>query len=141
MLVIFLKFLHFLALFFGGVSIASSIVQSAHAKAKTPPAPPVQSAMRTLGFMSLGAILVLWITGIALVQALEGALVLNWAFYGKLVGAAIVLGCSAALNFLSLNAARKKTAPDAALMKKFVSGARGGLLIALIGVAIAFTPF
>lgn len=141
MLVIFLKFLHFFALVVGGVSIASSIVQSAHAKSQTPPSPAVKSALRTLGFMALAAILTLWITGVALVQALEGAIALNWAFYGKLVGAAIVLVCSVALNFLSLKAARSKTPPDPALMKKFVSAARGGLLIALIGAAIAFTPF
>ena len=72
-LVIILKFFHYLALFLaGGLGIGAGIIQSAHKKAETPPAAPVQAALRTLAWLALVAIVILWISGIWLAYSLYG---------------------------------------------------------------------
>ena len=47
--VIILKFFHYLSLFLaGGLGVANGLLAREHAKAATPPAPPVQATMMKL---------------------------------------------------------------------------------------------
>ena len=87
MLVIGLKFLHFLALFAaGGLGIGGAIVQSALIKAGQAPSAALGRALRLLSIIGLIAIVTLWITGVGLAHALYGGLGINTAFGIKLGG-------------------------------------------------------
>ena len=88
--------------------------------------------------MGLGAIVTLWVTGIGLAHLIYGGLAINGAFHVKLLGAAVVLGISLWGNLHAYSAAKAGIPPNAILMKRLVSAARGGLLIAIVGAAVAF---
>jgi hypothetical protein len=103
------------------------------------PPPHVGKAFALLGYIGLGSILTLWITGIGLAHLLYGGLGINGAFHAKLLGAAIVLGVSLFGNLHVHGAMKAKRPPNAALMKRLVQLGRGGIAIAIIAAAIAFS--
>ena len=139
MSIILLKTLHFLSLLFaGGVTVGSVVVQRAYVAADEIPPPHVRKAFALLSYMGLGAIVTLWVTGIGLAHLIYGGLAINAAFHVKLLGAAVVLGISLWGNLHAYGAAKAGIPPNAILMKRLVSAARGGLLIAIVGAAVAF---
>ena len=139
MSVVLLKILHFVSILFaGGVAIGSVVIQRAYVSAGEMPPPHVRRAFAILGYMGLGAIITLWITGIGLAHLIYGGLGINGAFHAKLLGAAIVLGISVWANLHAHSAAKARTPPNAVLMKKLVSAGRVGLLLAICGAAVAF---
>lgn len=92
-LIIILKFFHYLSLFLaGGLGVANAILFKNHQKAGTPPAPPVRKTMMTLARLGLIAIIILWVTGIALTNKIYGSFALGWAFH---------LNCSARRHCLA----------------------------------------
>ena len=139
-LVIILKFFHYLALFLaGGLGIGAGIIQSAHKKAETPPAAPVQAALRTLAWLALVAIVILWISGIWLAYSLYGGMAVGWAFHMKLLGATGLLVAIAGLNFHLSSVVRSGAMPNARLMKIIPMVSRGSLVLVLVGIAITTT--
>ena len=139
MSIILLKTLHFLSLLFaGGVTVGSVVVQRAYVAADEIPPPHVRKAFALLSYMGLGAIVTLWVTGIGLAHLIYGGLAINGAFHVKLLGAAVVLGISVWGNLHAYSAAKAGIPPNAILMKRLVSAARSGLLIAIVGAAVAF---
>ena len=141
MVIISLKFIHFLAIFIGGgIGIGGAIMQSAHIKAGEPPRPHVAKAMRLLGLLGLGAIVLLWATGFVLAMQIYGGVGINTAFHIKLAGATIMLAASAFSNFHVFQQAKKAQPPHAKLIKTMTSISRIGLVLALGGAAAAFTP-
>ena len=87
-LVVLLKFFHYLALFLaGGLGVGAAIIQTAHRKAGTAPAPTVQTAMHMLARLGLVSIIILWGTGIWLAYSIYGGMGIGWAFHIKLLGA------------------------------------------------------
>ena len=139
-LIVGFKFFHYLALFLaGGLGVANGLLAKAHLAAGQPPAPPVQATMMTLARLGLFAIILLWITGIALGYQLYGGLSMGWAFHMKLLGATILLGAIAFLNY-HLTARRKAgLPPDQMVMKLIPVAARGSLVLVLLGIAITTT--
>jgi len=135
--IILLKFFHYLGLFLaGGLGVAGGIIQSAHRRAGMPPSLPVQHAMRVMAWLSLVAIILLWVTGIGLGHMIYGTLALGWAFSMKLAGASILLIAIAMVN-LSLSAASRTGRPPSALIMKYAPMAsRGALVLVLGGIAI-----
>ena len=96
---VILKTLHyFLILFAGGVTVGSGVIQAAYMKAGEAPPPYIGKAFALLGYIGLGSIVTLWITGIGLAHLIYGGLAINGAFHAKLLGAAIVLFISAYAN-------------------------------------------
>jgi hypothetical protein len=135
-----LKILHYFAILFaGGVTVGSTIMQSAYVRAGEVPPPHVGKAFALLGYIGLGSILTLWITGIGLAHLLYGGLGINGAFHAKLLGAAIVLGVSLFGNIHVHGAMKAKRPPNAVLMKRLVQLGRGGIALAIIAAAIAFS--
>lgn len=140
MTVVVLKFIHYLCLFLaGGIGVGGAVVQSMHAKAQTPPAPPVGKALRILGLLGLAALLLLWLTGIGLAHAIYGTLALGSAFTVKLVGAGVLLGASAAANFHLHKAMQAGGPPNPGFMKMMLSFSRFGLVLVLGGIAVTTT--
>lgn len=135
-----LKFFHYLALFLaGGLGVANGLLAKAHQAAGQPPAPPVQATMMTLARLGLVAIILLWVTGIGLGYQIYGGLSMGWAFHMKLLGATILLGAIAFLNY-HLTARRKAgLPPDQMVMKLVPVAARGSLVLVLLGIAITTT--
>lgn len=139
-IVIFLKFFHYISLFLaGGLGLANTILVNNHQKAEMPPALPVQKTMMTLARLGLVAIVVLWITGIALTHHIYGSFSLGWAFHLKLFGATVLLGGVSFLNFHLSNNAKNENPPDPKVMKIVPPVLRTSLIIVLVGVAVLTT--
>ena len=101
MTLIVLKFLHYLAIVSsGGVLVGSGVIQSVYAKANQVPDIQVGKILRILGFVGLGSLLILWITGIFLSSLIYGGFSVNSAFTVKIIAAAFLLIIS--LNLSSL---------------------------------------
>ena len=139
-LIVGLKFFHYLALFLaGGLGVANSILVKAHIKAGTPPALPVQQSMMTLARLGLAAIVLLWITGIALTLQIYGSFALGWAFHLKLLGATSLLAVVVFLNMHLSKSAKAGVPPSPKVTAIVPKIARPSLALVLIGVAILTT--
>ena len=135
-----LKILHYFSILFaGGVMVGSTVVQSAFVRAGEVPPPHVGKAFALLGYIGLGSIVTLWVTGIGLAHMLYGGLGINAAFHVKLLGAAVVLGISVIGNLHVHRSMKAKQPPSAALMKRLVQLGRGGIVLAICGAAVAFS--
>jgi len=136
-LVVALKFIHYLALFLaGGLGVANGLLTKAHQAAGQLPAPPVQATMMKLARLGLIAVVLLWVTGIALTYFVYGDFAIGWAFHMKLAGATILL---AAISFLNMHLTLRRragTPPDQIMVKLVQMASRGGLVLVLLGIAI-----
>lgn len=146
LVIVVLKFIHFLSLLLaGGIAVGSIVIQRSHMAAGEPPSMPTAKAMRNMGLIGLLAIALLWFTGIWLTLQLYGGLQVhslwwaNGAFYAKLVGATLIAGVSVYANLHMAAAARAQRPPNAALMGNLAVLGRVGLFLALAGAAIAFS--
>lgn len=139
-LIIGLKFIHYLALFLaGGLGVANGLLAKAHQAAGQPPAPPVQATMMTLARLGLIAIILLWVTGIGLGYLIYGGLSMGWAFHMKLLGATLLLGAIAFLNYHLSTRRKASLPPDQTVMKLVPMVSRGALVLVLLGIAITTT--
>ena len=138
--IIILKFFHFLSLFFaGGIGIGGAVIQSLHAKAGEAPSPLTRKALHILAIMGLVALIVIWLTGIALHHALYEGAFLNHAFTLKLGGAAILLGTSILSNVMLYRASRGGQAINPLVMRRLTAFSRFALITVIGGAAAAFT--
>ena len=107
--IVFLKFFHVIAIFLaGGLGVANGMLTSAHQKAGTPPTEIAKNTMLRLARLGLVAILILWITGIALTAKLYGGFDVGWAFNIKLFGATIFVGRNCFHQLLSACCGKEK---------------------------------
>ena len=135
-----LKILHFFSILFaGGVTVGAGVMQAAYIRAGEVPPPYVGKAFALLGYIGLGSIVTLWVTGIGLAYLIYGGMAINGAFHVKLLGAAIVLGISITGNLHVHRSMKAKQPPNAALMKRLVQLGRGGIVLAICGAAVAFS--
>jgi hypothetical protein len=135
-----LKFIHYLSIFVaGGIGIGGAVIQSAHVKAKVPPAPHVGRAMRVLGLLALIAIVALWVTGFGLAYSIYGTMNIGTAFNIKLLGATALLVASSISNFHLHKAMQAQVPPNAKLMKIMMSVSRVALVLVFVGIAITTT--
>ena len=137
---VILKTLHYFSILFaGGVTVGGGVIQAAYMKAGDTPPLYIGKAFAVLGYIGLGSIVTLWVTGIGLSHLIYGSLAINGAFNMKLLGAAIVLFISAYSNLHVYQAIKAKRATNGALMKGLVQAGRVGLLLAIGGAAVAFS--
>jgi len=130
---------YFSILFAGGVTVGGSAIQVAYMKAGEAPPPFVGRAFAVLGYIGLGSIVTLWVTGVGLSHLIYGSLAINGAFNVKLLGVAIILLISAYANLHLYKAIKAKRPPNGALMKRLVQAGRVGLVPAIGGAAVAFS--
>lgn len=135
----FLKILHLLSLFAGGAAaLGGWVLMRRVAASGRPPDPVVREAMAALGNMGVGAIALLWLTGLPM-AVLSGAFVsAGWAFTAKLLAAAAVLILSPAMLVLRRQAVAAGRAPDMALIGRLAALARVAVVAAVILAVIAF---
>ena len=92
MIVFICKFLHLISLFIaGGGGIGNAVIQSIYKKEGKIPEPHLAKSFRILAFISLIAVITMWVTGIILVILIYGSFNLGWSFHVKLLGATLIL--------------------------------------------------
>jgi len=137
---IVLKTLHYLAILFaGGVLVGGGLIQAVFTRANQVPDIYVSKVLKILGYLGLGALIILWITGILLSNIIYGGFAINTAFTIKIVAAAILLIISFVVNIHVYNASKKNQPPNKSIMKIATMSGRGLIVIVLIGAAIAFS--
>ena len=133
-----IKIIHFLALMFGA---AASFGNLYIMMAKGPhdlPAPEFANQLRTLfRFTALGAILVIWISGILLMLINYGWWVQSFAFDVKITFAAIVLLIIIFLNLIAMRSTKSSGGPPSYIPVLHTIGA-ASLVLAVIFAVISF---
>ena len=139
MIIIIVKFIHYLAIVFsGGVLVGSGVIQSVYARANQIPDTHVSRILKLLGYFGLISLIILWITGILLSNIIYGGFSINSAFTIKMIAAGLLLGLSIFVNLYVFNVSNKKIPPNKTIMKIATMSGRGLLVIVLIAAATAF---
>ena len=114
------KFLHLISLFVaGGGGIGSAVIQSIYIKEGKAPEPHLSKGFKILAFLSLLAILTMWVTGVILVIYIYGSFALGWTFHMKLFGATLVLISLTFINFHLYNSSQKKIIAKSVIFEIF----------------------
>ena len=133
------KFLHLIALFVaGGGGIGSAVIQSIYKKEGKVPEPHLSKGFQILAFLSLLAILTMWVTGVILVIYIYGSFALGWTFHMKLFGATLVLISLTFINFHLYNSSQKKSSPNQLYLRYSTTISRVGLVLAIAGAIGSF---
>ena len=139
MILIIIKFLHYLAIVFaGGVLVGGGVIQSVYTKANEVPNLHVSKILKLLGYIGLASLIILWITGLLLSNIIYGGFSINSAFTIKIMAADFLLGISIFVNLHVYNASKRQIPPNKKIMKIATMSGRGLLVVVLIGAAIAF---
>jgi hypothetical protein len=133
-----IKIIHLLALMFGA---AASIGNLYMMMAKGPydlPAPEFTNQLRTLfRFTALGAIIVIWISGILLMLINYGWWVQSFAFDVKITFATIVLFIIIFLNLMAMRSTKSSGGPPSYIPVLHTIGA-ASLVLTVIFAVISF---
>ena len=139
MSIIALKFFHYLAIVFsGGVLVGGGLINMIYTKANKVPDINVAKVLKILGYIGLGSLIILWITGLSLSNLLYGSLAINTAFTVKFIAAGFLLILSFAMNIHVYTASKNNLPPNKFIVKMVTMLSRGLIIIILIGAAIAF---
>ena len=139
MSLIVLKTCHYLAILFaGGVLVGGGLIQAVFTRANQVPDINVSKVLKILGYLGLGALIILWITGILLSNVIYGGFAINSAFTVKIIAAAFLLIISFIVNIHVYNSSKKNKPPSKSIMKMATMSGRGLIIIVLVAAAIAF---
>ena len=139
MFIVLLKTFHYLAILFaGGVLVGGGLIHAVFTRANQVPDINVSKVLKILGYLGLGALIILWITGIFLSNVIYGGFAINTAFTIKIIAAAFLLIISFIVNIHVYNSSKNQKPPNKAIMKMATMSGRGLILIVLVTAAIAF---
>jgi len=139
MIIFISKFLHLFSLLLaGGGVIGAAVIQSIYKKEGKVPEPHLAKSFRILAFLSLIAIITMWVTGILLTLVIYGGFNLGWSFHLKLLGATLILIGSIIINLHLKKSAKNQSPPNQTTMKYSASMGRIGFLFALGGAIWTF---
>jgi len=134
-----LKSIHLISLLLGGAaSIGNAVLLKRVAAAGGPPPAMVSDAIAALSKMGLGAIVILWLTGLPLVYLTDAFLSPNWIFAAKLVAATLVLGILPYIGWYRQQIGTGKKPGNAALLRRLSATARISTVLAIILAVFAF---
>ena len=140
MSLILLKTLHYIAILFaGGVLVWGGLIQAVFTRANQVPDINVGKVLKILGYLGLGALIILWITGILLSSLLYGGFAINTAFTIKIIAAAFLLIISFIVNIHVYNSSKNNQPPNKSIMKIATMSGRGLIIVVLLAAAIAFS--
>ena len=138
-IIVFFKFIHYLAIVFsGGVLVGGGVIQSVYTKSNQIPDLNTAKILKLLGYIGLISLIFLWASGVILSINLYGGFNINSAFTIKIIAAAFLLGLSIFVNFHVYRSSKNNTPPNKTIMKISTMSGRGLLVIVLIAAAIAF---
>ena len=139
MSLIVLKTFHYLAILFaGGVFVGVGLIQAVYTRANQVPDINVSKVLKILGYLGLGALIILWLTGILLSNVIYGGFAINTAFTVKILAAAFLLIISFIVNIHVYNSSKNNQPPSKSIMKMATMSGRGLIIIVLVAAAIAF---
>ena len=139
MSLIALKTFHYIAILFaGGVLVGGGLIQAVFTRANQVPDINVSKVLKILGYLGLGALIILWITGILLSNIIYGGFVINTAFTIKIIAAAFLLIISFIVNIHVYNSSKNNQPPSKSIIKIATMSGRGLIIVVLVGAAIAF---
>ena len=139
MSLIVLKTFHYLAILFaGGVLVGGGLIQAVFTRANQVPDINVSKVLKILGYLGLGALIILWISGILLSNIIYGGFQVNTAFTVKIIAAAFLLIISFVVNIHVYNSSKNNQPPNKSIMKIATMSGRGLIIIVLLAAAIAF---
>ena len=139
MLIFVCKFLHLISLFMaGGGGIGNAVIQSIYKKEGKIPEPHLAKSFRILAFISLIAVITMWVTGVVLAILIYGGFDLGWYFHIKLIGATLILLSVLYVNLHLKKCSQNQIPPNQQLMKYSASIARLGLILAIAGAIWTF---
>ena len=139
MSLILLKTFHYLAILFaGGLLVGGGLIQAVYARANQVPDINIAKVLKILGYLGLGSLIILWITGIFLSNVIYGGFLINTAFTVKIIAAALLLIISFFVNIHVYNSSKNNKPPNKSIMKIATMSGRGLIIIVLVGAAIAF---
>mgnify|MGYP001282829112 FL=1 len=139
MSLIILKTFHYLAILFaGGVLVGGGLIQAVFTRANQVPDINVSKVLKILGYLGLGALIILWISGILLSNIIYGGFQVNTAFTVKIIAAAFLLIISFVVNIHVYNSSKNNQPPNKSIMKIATMSGRGLIIIVLLAAAIAF---
>ena len=140
MFIVLLKTFHYLAILFaGGVLVGGGLIQAVFIRANQVPDINVSKVLKILGYLGLGALIILWVSGILLSNIIYGGFAINTAFTIKIIAAAFLLIISFIVNIHVYNSSKNNQTPNRSIMKIGTMLGRGLILIVLIGAAVAFS--
>ena len=102
------------------------------------PEPHLAKGFKVLAFLSLLAIITMWVTGIILLLVIYGSLNLGWTFHMKLFGASLILITAIFINMHLYVSAKKSLSPNQKYIKNSGSLSRLGLILAIAGAIGSF---
>ena len=137
-LIVLKTFQYLEILFAGGVLVGGGLVQAVFTRANQVPDINVGKVLKILGYLGLGALIILWITGILLSNVIYGGFAINTAFTVKIIAAAFSLIISFIVNIHVYNSSRNSQPPSKSIMKMATMSGRGLIIIVLVAAAIAF---
>jgi hypothetical protein len=139
MILIFIKFFHYLAIVFsGGVLVGGGLIQAVYTKANKIPDINIANILKILGYLGLFSLIILWITGILLSNIIYGGFTINSAFTLKIIFAGLLLGLSIFINLHVYSSNKKRLPPNKNILKISTMFSRFLIILILLCVAIAF---
>jgi uncharacterized membrane protein len=135
------KILHFLSLLLGGAATIAPVILLRSVQKTAPPELPaaVPMTMRALGLTGLLAIILLWISGMAMYGSAFANSALGPWFVVKLIATTIVLVVSSTLNLRASRVARGGTPFAPSTVQGLMMILRLSLLIAIVCAVFAFS--
>lgn len=139
MSLIFLKFLHYLAIVFsGGALVGGGLINSIFTKANQVPDINVGKVLKLLGYIGLISLIILWLSGMFLANIIYGGFSINNAFTIKIFAAALLLILSFIVNIHIYQSSKNNRPPKKIIIKIATMSSRGLIIIVLLFAAIAF---
>lgn len=134
-----IKIIHILCLTGGGAAaIGNAVLMRNMLSEGGPPSELAMKSMRTLGLIGLGAIVLLWITGVWMVVMRLSTDGLGWAFYVKVAAATLVLGIGVILAYLAARARIEGRPPNPDVVRPLSILSFVGTITAVAFAVIAF---
>lgn len=136
-----LKIIHLLALLLGGAGSLTPAISARVLKRTNHSGPPPSALALTLRLVGIGgliAIVLLWITGLAMYSLKYSEVSLGIWFSIKLVAATLILGISAWMNLMAARSARTGTPPNAGRVRRLGLAVRSLLILAIVTAVVSF---
>ena len=118
--------------------VGGGLIHAVFTRANQVPDINVSKVLKMLGYLGLGALIILWITGILLSYVIYGGFAINTAFTIKIIAAAFLLIISFIVNIHVYKSSKNQQPPNKSIMKMATMTGRGLILIVLVSAAIAF---
>ena len=134
------KIIHFLSFAIGiGGGVANMVIAMRAASVDAAMQMPLRAVQTTLGRLSFGTLILLWLTGVYMIYAANGGWAgLGTVFWMKIAAVLVLTAASFTMQYMVLTAARREPAMLARRMPQLGMTATGAAVAALALAVFAF---